>query len=89
MPLAQTHFKRMLGKYEELVRMGRFDQLDHEIYNQTWMPDPGLLTSDEMMAVGPLIVDFELAVADRDRPRAELALERAWDWLRRRGPAAM
>jgi hypothetical protein len=89
MPLAQTHVTRMLAKYEALVRMGRFDQLDHEICNQTWTADPGLLTSDEMKAVGPLIVEFERAVADRDRQRAEQALERAWDWLRRRGPAAM
>jgi hypothetical protein len=87
MSLAQAHFTRMLAKYETLVRMGRFDQLDRELYDQTWTPDLELLSSDELNTLGPLIVDFELAVADRNRQRAELALERAWDWLRGRGPS--
>jgi hypothetical protein len=85
MPLAKAHFTRVLARYEALLGDRSFDQLDHELFEETWSPSPGMLRQEELEIVGPLIVEFELAVADRDARRATQALERAWAWIRQRG----
>ena len=87
MPLATAHFTRVLQHYAALLEERRFEQLDRELFEETWTPIPGLLLPEELNAIGPLIVELELAVADRDHTRAALALEGAWKWVRRRNPS--
>jgi hypothetical protein len=77
----------VLQRYATLLDRGSFEQLDDELFEGTWAPTPGLLLPDELSAIGHLIVEFELAVANRDATRAALALEGAWGWVRRRGPS--
>jgi hypothetical protein len=84
-PLAKAHFTRVLARYEALLGDRSFEKLDRELFEETWSPSPGLLLQEELETVGPLIVEFELAVADRDARRATRALERAWAWVRQRG----
>jgi hypothetical protein len=85
MPVVRAHLTSVLVRYEAMLGYGEFEALDRELFEETWQPTPGLLTPAEIETVGPLIVDFELAVADRDCQRAREALERARAWVRRRG----
>jgi hypothetical protein len=86
MPVAKAHLITTLGRYEAMLEHGLFELLDKELFEETWQPAPDLLTHAELATVGPLIVEFEMAVADRNRPRAREALERARGWVRQRGP---
>ena len=75
MPVVRAHLTSVLVRYEAMLQYGQFEALDRELFEETWQPTAGLLTSAEIETVGPLIVDFELAVADRDDRRAREALE--------------
>jgi len=88
MPLAKAHLTRALERYQDMLDNRRFEDLDRELFEGTWAPTPGLLTQEELTTVGPLIVEFELAVANRDHKRASQALEQACRWVRQRSPAS-
>jgi hypothetical protein len=88
MPLAKAHLTRVFERYQHMLDNRSFEDLDRELFEGTWAPTTGLLTHEELTTVGPLIVEFELAVANRDHKRAVQALEQAWGWVRQRGPAA-
>jgi hypothetical protein len=85
MPAATAHLTFVLARYETLLGSRNYDQLDRELFEGTWAPTPGVLTTDELKSVAPMIVEFEIAVAKRDVDRANQALQQARTWTRQRG----
>ena len=84
MPLATEHFARVLARYTAMLNARDFAELDRELYEGTWSTSAELLSPDEAKTVGAILVEFELAVANRGYARASEALQRLRTWVEKR-----